>query len=143
MSVKELPFFQHVQWDPSKTELRKFARAMLIGFAVIGLIVAWRRDEFGTATFTLWGIGAALAIAAVVPVVGRLVYLAIYVVTGIVGFFVSRIILTAIFFLLFAPLGLLLKAMGKDFLHLHKNANGTEWIAHPAIRDRQSFYRQF
>ena len=143
MSVKDLPFFKHVQWDPSQTELRKFARAMLIGFAVIGLIVAWRRNEFGTATYTLWGIGAALAIAAFVPVVGRLVYLAIYVVTGIIGFFVSRIILTVIFFLLFAPLGLLLKAMGKDFLHLHKNAAGTEWIAHPGLRDRQSFYRQF
>jgi hypothetical protein len=143
MSVKELPFFQHVQWDPSRTELRKFGRAMLIGFAIIGLIVAWRRGGFGTPTFVLWGIGAGLAIAALVPVVGKLAYLTIYVITGIIGFFVSRVILTVIFYLLFAPLGLLLKAMGKDFLHQHRNPAGTEWITHPGNRDRQSFYRQF
>jgi hypothetical protein len=143
MNVKGLPCFQHVQWDPSRTELRKFGRAMLIGFAVLGLLVAWRQGQFGTATYTLWGVGAALAVAAVLPLVGKLAYLAIYVVTGIVGFAVSRIILTMIFYLLFTPLGLLLKAIGKDFLRAHRNPAGTEWIAHPRVGDRQSFYRRF
>jgi hypothetical protein len=143
MNVKDLPCFRHVQWDPSRTELLKFARAMLIGFAVIGLYVAWRQDQFGTATFTLWGIGAGLAVAALIPVVGRLAYLVIYVVSGLMGFVVSRIILTAIFYLLFAPLGLLLKALGKDFLHARRNPAGSEWIVHPRMSDRQSFYRRF
>jgi preprotein translocase subunit Sss1 len=142
MNVKDLPCFQHVQWDPSRTELRKFGRAMLIGFALIGLFVAWRQGQFGTATYTLWAIGAALAVAALIPALGKLAYLAIYVVTGIVGYVVSRVILTVIFYLLFAPLGLLLKALGKDFLHSRRNPAGTEWIAHARVSERQSVYRR-
>jgi preprotein translocase subunit Sss1 len=143
MNVKDLPCFQHVKWDPSRTELFTFSRAMLIGFALIGLLVAWRQDGFGTATFTLWGIGAALAVAGFVPVVGKFAYLAIYVLTGIIGYAISRVILTGIFFLLFTPLGLLLKVMGKDFLRARPHASGTEWIAHARVSDRQSFYRRF
>ncbi len=143
MNLKELQCFQHVQWNPSATELRTFARAMLIGFAVIGLLAAWRQGGFGPATFTLWAIGAGLAIAAFVPVVGKFAYLAIYVVSGIIGFVISRIILTLVFYLLFAPLGLVLKVMGKDFLHARRNPAATEWIAHPRVSDRQSFYRRF
>ena len=143
MNVKGLRCFQHVHWNPSQTELRRFGRAMLIGFAVIGLFVAWRQGQFGTATFTLWGIGAALAVVAVIPALGKLAYLAIYVVTGIVGFAVSRIILTGIFYVLFAPLGLLLKAMGKDFLRARRNPAETEWVAHAGVSDRKSFYRRF
>jgi hypothetical protein len=78
-----------------------------------------------------------------VPVVGKVAYLLIYVVTGIIGFVISRIILALIFFLLFTPLGLLLRAMGKDFLHLRRNPSGTEWVPHARVSDRQSFYRRF
>ena len=143
MNLKGLPCFQHVQWNPGPTELRSFARAMLIGFAVIGLLAAWRQDGFGTVTYTLWGSGAILAVAALMPVVGKFAHLLVYVVTGILGFVISRIILTAVFFLLFTPLGLLLKALGKDFLHTRRSSSGTEWIAHAPMSDRQSFYRRF
>ena len=143
MGLKELSCFQHVQWDPSQKELRKFGRAMLVGFALIGLLVAWRRHDIGAPTLTLWSIGAALAVAAPVPGLGKLAYLTIYVVTGIVGFVVSRIVLTVVFFLLFTPIAFLLKLSGKDPLHLRRNPAGTEWIARIGVRDRKSFYRQF
>src|SRR5262245_55776826 len=109
MTFKNLPFFQHVQWDPDRKELFNFARAMVIGFAVIGVLVAWRRHELGTVTFALWITGAVLAVLSVIPGVGRFAYLAVYVPTGIIGFIVSRVILTLIFFLFFVPFGVLLK----------------------------------
>ena len=143
MELKKLSCFQHVQWDPDRKELLKFARAMIVGFAVIGLLVAWRRHELVTSTFVLWSIGAALAAISLVPVLGKFAYLAVYVPTGIVGFVVSRVILTIIFFLFFVPLGILLKLNGKDLLHSRRNTGGTEWIAHSGARDRKSFYRQF
>ncbi len=59
-----------------------------------------------------------MAIAAVVPVLGKMAYLVVYMATGIIGFVVSRIILTVVFFLLFTPLGFLLKLTGKDFVAL-------------------------
>jgi uncharacterized membrane protein YhiD involved in acid resistance len=77
MKLKTLPFFQHVQWNPDRNELLKFARAMIIGFAVIGSLVAWRRNDVGTATLALWIIGAALAVVSLIPVVGRFAYLAV------------------------------------------------------------------
>jgi hypothetical protein len=143
MNWKELPCFQHVHWNPAQKELRSFAKAMLIGFAVLGLLVAWRRHGIGTPTLVLWTIGVALAAAAMIPVLGKIAYLAVYIPTGIIGFFVSRIILTLVFFLVFTPLGLLLRLLGKDPLHLKKSVSATEWIAHPEAGDRKRFYRQF
>lgn len=143
MELKKLPFFLHVHWDPDAKELLKFARAMIVGFAVIGALVAWRKHELGTAALTLWGIGAALAVLSLVPGLGKYAYLAVYIPTGILGFVVSRVILTIIFLFFFVPIGLLLKLSGKDPLHSKRNAGGSEWIAHSGAPDRKSFYRQF
>jgi hypothetical protein len=143
MDLSKLSCFQHVQWDPPRKELRKFARAMLVGFGFIGVLIAWRAHSVGTPTFVFWSIGVALAAAAFVPGLGRVAYLMVYVPSGIMGFIISRVLLTVVFFLLFTPLAFLLRLVGKDVLHLRRNIDGTEWISHPAGHDRKSFYRQF
>src|SRR5205823_10334773 len=108
-----------------------------------GLLAAWRRHEIGSASWVLWAIGAALALGSQTPEIGKYFYLAVYIPTSILGFFISRIILTIIFYLLFAPLGLLLKLTGKDLLNLKRRAGASEWTPHPGVRDRKSYYRQF
>src|SRR2546421_8371642 len=142
MNLRTLPFFTHVNWDPDRAERRKFAQAMLVGFFLIGLLVAWRRHELSTATGVLWMIGVILAAGSQVPEVGKLFYLAVYLPTSVIGFFISRIILTIIFYLVFAPMGLLLKLTGKDLLSLKRRAGVSAWTTHPGVRARKSYYRQ-
>jgi hypothetical protein len=143
MKFTGLPFFQHVQWRPERNELLRFAISMLVGFAAIGLIVAWRTHAFGQSTLVCWGIGAALAVAAFIPVLGRVAYLCVYVPTSIIGYIISHIVLALIFFFVFTPLGVLLRLMSKDLLQLRAARGQTKWRRVEEVKDASSYYRQF
>ena len=45
--------------------------------SLLGLFAAWRAKEIGNASILLWGIGVTLAIAAFVPKLNRVAYLAV------------------------------------------------------------------
>lgn len=143
MKLTELPVFQHVQWHPDRNELRRFAVSMLIGFTVLGLLAAWRAGTFSTTTFILWGIGLTLALAALVPGLGRIAYLAVYLPTNLIGYVMSRVILTLLFFLVIVPIGVLLRLMGKDVLQLKSNRGQGKWRRIDNLKDGNSYYRQF
>lgn len=145
MGFTQHKVFQHVDWTPDRRELRQFAVAMLVGFFLIGLMVAWRRHQWGTATYLLWGIGLALAVGGLLPGIGRAVYLMVYLPTSILGFIVSHLLLTLIYFFVFTPIGLLLRLAGKDPLRLQvpENERKAEWIRRDAQKDPESYYHQF
>jgi hypothetical protein len=143
MKFTRLPFFQHVNWRPDRAELRRFAAAMVIGFAVLGLLAAWRAGGFGQAAFTLWAAGVALALGALVPGLGRFFYLLVYVPTSVIGFVVSNVILTLIFYLVFTPLGLLLKLLGKDLLGLRPGGAAGNWRRLGGAKNSDRYYHQF
>lgn len=143
MNLKKLPCFSHTNWNPDAAELQSFAKSMVIGFGIIGLIFAAKHHGFTNTTFVLWGVGVALAIAALIPGLGRAAYLLVYIPTGILGFVISNIILSAIFFLVFTPIALVLRAAGKDLLRLKDPQSASSWVVRTGTRSRDSFYRQF
>ena len=143
MRIRDLACFQHVNWKPTGIDLRKFAASMVIGFGLIGGFVAWRNGGIVAPVIRLWVTGIGLAAGAMIPRIGTFVYLAVYMATGVIGYFVSRVMLAAIFFVIVTPLAFVLRLTGKDLLRLRKQRGQTEWMAHPARRDRQSYYRQF
>src|SRR5439155_2478254 len=130
MKVRQLACFQHVKWDPDRHELRRFAGSMLVGFAVIGLVRALLRHHIEMSTLILWSLGVVLAVGAVLPRLGRATYLTVYLPTSLTGYGVSQTILTLLFFLVFAPLGLVLRLLGKDLLGLHGRGLQSNWISH-------------
>ena len=141
--VKALPFFKHVNWRPDASELRRFAVAMLIGFAVLGLLAAWRAGGIRTASLVLWGIGVVLAVAAFLPGLGRVAYLAVYLPTSIIGYFVSHVIVALMFFLVITPLAIILRLMGKDLLQQQRQKEKTLWTPVRGVKSEDSYYRQF
>lgn len=143
MKIATLPFFQHVKWRPDRGELRRFALAMLIGFGLLGLLAAWRANEVGTGSLVLWIVGLSLAVLALVPGLGRVTYLAVYLPTSIVGYVVSHVILTAMFFLVITPLGILLRLMGKDFLRERRPQQKTAWLPVTEEKSEDRYYHQF
>jgi hypothetical protein len=143
MKFTRLPFFQHLNWRPDRAELRRFAAAMLIGFAVLGMLAAWRAGGLGASAWTLWLVGLALAAGAVVPGLGRFVYLLVYLPTSVIGYVVSHIVLTLIFFLVFTPLGLLLRLLGYDLLQLRARRGQSNWQRRGAAKQTDSYYHQF
>lgn len=143
MNVAALPFFQHVKWRPDAKELRRFAIAMLIGFSLLGLFSAWRAAGVSTGAIVLWGIGVFLAIAAFVPRLGRVAYLAVYLPTSVIGYVVSHVILALMFFFVITPLGIILRLIGKDLLQQRRQKHKTRWIPVKETKSEDSYYRQF
>ena len=142
VNITTLPFFQHVKWRPDARELRRFAIAMLIGFTVLGIVSAWRANGIGTGSLVLWAIGAVLAIAAFIPGLGKIAYLAVYLPTSIIGYVVSNVILALMFFLVITPLGILLRLMGKDLLQQQRQKH-RGWMPVKEVKNEDSYYRQF
>ena len=143
MKFTQLPFFQHINWRPDRAELRRFAVAMLIGFAGLGMLAAWRASGFGKGTLALWLIGLALAAGACVPGLGRFVYLLVYLPTSVIGYVVSSVVLTLIFYFVFTPLGLLLRLLGYDLLQLHAQRAQSNWCRRSDVKQADSYYHQF
>lgn len=143
MNITELPFFKHIKWRPDARELRRFAVAMLIGFSLLGLFSVWRASEITTTSIVLWGIGVFLAVAAFIPRLGRLAYLGVYLPTSIIGYVVSQVILTLMFFLVITPLGIILRLMRKDVLQQRRQRQKTHWTLVKSSRTDDSYYRQF
>ena len=140
MDIKALPFFQHVKWRPDDGELRRFAIAMLIGFFVLGALSAWRAKGLGTGSIVLWTIGVVLASAAFVPGLGRIAYLAVYLPTSIIGYVVSHVMLTLMFFVVITPLAIVLRLLGKDVLQQRRRPG---WTPVKVVKNEDSYYRQF
>jgi Saxitoxin biosynthesis operon protein SxtJ len=143
VDVTALPFFQHVKWRPDANELRRFALAMLIGFSLLGLLSAWRAGGVGTGSIVLWGVGAFLAVAALVPGLGKVAYLAVYLPTSVIGYVVSHVILALMFFFVITPLGIILRLMGKDPLRQRRPKRKTGWTPVNGAKGEDSYYRQF
>jgi len=103
----------------------------------------WRAKGIGTGAIVLWSIGAALAVAAFVPKLGRIAYLTVYLPTSIIGYVVSNVMLTLMFFLVITPLGIVLKLTGKDLLQQRRQNRTTQWTPVKETKTEDSYYRQF
>lgn len=143
MKIASLPFFKHINWRPDARELRRFAVAMLIGFSVLGLLSAWRAGGITTASIVLWSVGVVLAVAAFVPGLGRVAYLVVYLPTSIIGYVISHVLLTLMFFIVITPLAIILKLMGKDLLQQRRQKQISQWVPVKGAKTEDSYYRQF
>ena len=143
MRIRRLACFAHLDWDPGPKALREFSLAMLIGFGLIGLLVAWRHGGFGVASYVLFAIGAALAAGGSIPRLGRWFYLGVYLPSGVIGFIISQVILTLMFLLVFLPIALMLRAAGKDLLRLRPPRGQSLWVPRTPVEGTDRYYRQF
>ena len=130
--------------DTSPRALRQFG--VLVGgvFAAIAAVVWWRTGA-GWA-LGLGGVGALLvALGLAAPPVLRGPYLAWMGLAVVLGLVTSRVLLTAVFFLIVTPTGLALRALGRRPLALRPDpAAETYWHARdPAPPDPERFGRYY
>ncbi len=114
-----------------RTELRKFGVLMAAVLLVIGGIILWRRGfTLTTATSVIGGTAAVfLGLAALAPTALRPVYKVWMALAIALGFVMTRVILTIVFFLVITPIGLLMRALGKDPLTKGPDASlDSYWI---------------
>ena len=124
----------------SAQDLRKFGLTMSAVFGIWAALLFWRgRDARLTVAvlavfflfFGLWR-----------PAWLRLAHKAWMSLAVCMGWVMSRVLLTAIFYLVLTPLGLLLKLSGKDLMHKRRDTGGSYWKDH-APRQTSDYENQF
>jgi cytochrome c biogenesis factor len=111
-----------------RRELRKFAFALTGVAAVFALLLLWRRRETASDVFFVLS-GYALLSALLFPPAIRPVRWALLKIGHALGWFNTRLILILLFYLVFTPIGLLLRLFGKDLLNRRLDPDAaTYWV---------------
>jgi hypothetical protein len=139
--------------DPDERVLRRFGLIALCVFGVLGLC-AWRAtwpfawglgEARAAAAIGLWALGATAGLFALTaPRVNRALYVALALLGYPIGLVVSHAVLAVLFFALFAPVGAVLRRLGRDPLQRAlERDRPSYWSPAHGRRDKRSYFRQF
>lgn len=105
--------------DTSKRSLRSFGYVVGLVLLGIALFVLWRRDWAATSVvYGLGSIGGLLVVLGLVaPLILRPIYKVWMALALALGYVMTRVLLTTVFFLIMTPIGLLMRLFGKDPMH--------------------------
>jgi hypothetical protein len=142
--------FREINWNPGIPERRRFAASLMLGFPCLASVLlvlirvrgpAWHLNP----PLTLAAAGVALgALLWVVPQLARPVYVVWYAIACSIGFVVSNLALTAIYYLLFTPVGLAMRAKSRtSFRKRFDRTASTYWCDAKSPADPAQYYRQF
>jgi len=132
-----------IDFRPQTRTLRQFAVLWLVFF---GGLAVWEVAGRGHAVS-----GTVLGLLAVtLPTLGwlrpqwlRPVYVGWMVLAFPIGWVVSRVVLAALFYVVFVPLGLVFRVAGRDPLQRRRRAVETYWAEKPAVNDARRYFKQF
>ncbi len=138
MQWSDIPF------DPSRKTLRQFAALWL---TVLGGTALWQalvRERAGLASIlavlalTLGPLGLAR------PEWMRRIYVGWMILAFPIGWTVSQVMLAAMFFGLFTPIGLVFRLLGRDPLHRARRPElESYWAPKPTPTDLRRYFKQF
>ena len=127
----------------TKSDLRKFVITVGIVLLIISGLLFWKGNDLFQPLLIVSIIFLASGLA--VPTIFKPVYWVWMVFATILGWVMTRVILSVVFFLVFAPIRLIARMFGKRFLELRwDNAQNTYWEYRPANKnDLKSYEKQF
>lgn len=114
--------------DSSPRQLRKFALAMAVPLALIGGLLLWRERSY----YKYFLAASVLFICPglLIPVVLTPLHKTWMTFSIIMGWFMTRLILCVLFYIVLTPTALLLRLLGKDLLNtkFDGTASKTYWL---------------
>ena len=134
-----------INWNPSARELRWFAGLLIPFFGFIAGLW-WLRTGQTTGPIAMASVASVIGLVGLVaPSAIRRVYVAWMIAVWPIGWVVSHVLLAVIFFAVITPIGLFLRAIGRDPMRkTFDRFAKTYWITRPAEEpDSQQYFRQF
>ena len=134
-----------VNTDPTRKQLNQFGFIWL-GFLTLFGVIAFFKLDAPTLAKVLW------VVAVVVPVIGwlvpafmRLVFVGMSYLAWPIGFVVSHVVLALVYYLVFTPIGLVMRLFGYDPMRRRFDPEAaTYWIARDEkASDAKRYFRQF
>ena len=130
--------------NPSTHELNRFRRLWLPLFVLVAGGVAWWQSGSSTAAAIIWGIGAALVGLGWSSVEqGRTLFVGLQTITYPIGLVVSTLALMVLFYLVFTPIGWLMRLMGRDPLRLRVRDQSSNWVPYHEDHSADRAFRQY
>lgn len=126
-----------------KKDLRTFGITMGIALGVLGLLFLWRGRSFYVYFFILSA--AFLVLGVVAPIVLKPIQKVWMTFAVIMGWFMTRLILSILFYLVFTPMAFVARLFGKQFLDLKIDRSSTSYwkMKEPRESIKQDHERQF
>jgi hypothetical protein len=128
---------------PPPRKLRHFAILWLFFW---GALAVWQSAFRGHtfACFSYAGLAAVVGLPGVVfPASIRMIYTTAMILAYPIGWIVSHLVLSAIYFGLFAPLGILFRLIGRDVLNIKFRSLETYWISRLQVIDKRRYFHQY
>jgi hypothetical protein len=132
-----------ISFKPEARMLRQFA-----GFWVFFLgLACWQSYSRGNTWLAVVFASLALTVGPaglVKPQAIRWIYVGAMLLAFPIGWLLSRVVLTILFYGVFTPIALLFRLIGRDALGLKKNGPGASyWVVKPRAAGPQDYFHQF
>ena len=124
-----------------RRELREFAFILCCALGILGGLVFWRKGEVG---LLLWGIGFVILMVGLIrPRLLGPIHKGWMKLAFLMGFFMTHLILALMYYLVFTPMALIMKTLGKDPLRLKHDRNvKSYWIKRPRTEFLKESYEK-
>ena len=142
-----------INFHPSRKTLRQFGVIAFVGFGILAALAYYEKLVFsaglGEARLPLavafLAIGSlALLFSLVAPKANRLLYVGLTLLAFPIGFVLSYVIMGTLFFLIIAPIAILFRLLGKDFMHRRYDPSAPSyWVKARPARDKESYFHQY
>ena len=127
---------------PKPKTLRQFAGLWLLCFGGLAAWRAWhgvmdaRTETLGMMAAVIGGLGLAR------PAAIRWIYSGWMILAFPIGWIVSRLMVMLLFYVLFTPIALVFRLMGRDALHLRRAQAASYWTPKAQPADVKDYFRQ-
>jgi saxitoxin biosynthesis operon SxtJ-like protein len=137
-----------MQWSdvtarPPEKVLRQFAVLCLLVFGTMGAVSVWRQGGMTTvAAIAMAGVAVGL-VGVVRPAAIRWVYSGWMIAVFPIGWTISRLMLAALFYLVFTPVGFVFRLVRRDALRLRQPDAASLWARKGGETSADQYFRQF
>ena len=128
--------------NSNNKNIRDFAIVMGIIFLFIGIYLFFKESDSYIVSFYVFG--AFIAFGFLMPIMLKPLFFIWMVFAAILGWVMTRIILSLLFYFIVSPIGIILKLFNKDFLNLNNQSNNSYWnYRESKIEQNQDYKKQF
>lgn len=130
----------------AKKDIRLFALILPLVLIIWGTIFGFKHGWGGQVHFWFYGIAVFLFLwGRVSPSTLKPIYMVWMVITRCLAWFLTALVVSLVFYIGFIPIGLLLRLLGKDFLHRRIDKSAPSyWCKRPPYHFDSAYYeRQF
>ena len=126
-----------------KKDIRSFGITFGIIFLIIaGFLYYQEKDSF---QLFIYIAGSFISLGFLIPIILKPIYLVWMIFAVILGWFMTRVILNLLFYIIITPIGLFLRIIGKDLLDLKEKKNKKSYwnIRNSEDEQNQNYEKQF